>query len=315
MSGINAACFCLTFVTLFVSCFLLGFSFNTLDPIEMGLKYNANTLQLMQDQIYGAQKGDGGRFFTGLGVFFKKFPKTLQKVVFSTGDSEASGNDIGARTKDGLSVDLGVGVQYKFKRNAKDLYNCFKKYEGNENAFYQRFIRTKVRDTAAKYFVNEYFAMRSTIRDQMLTDLKARFQTEEVDIVGLQLLNINLPVQIVNAIEVTAIANEKIGQALFDQQALRVSANTRILTTEQDNRVLLLNSQARGLATNITANAEAVRIATLNQARKDAFLSLRGKLNMTNTELLKYIWIDSMASNSALKTVLNVDVPQNIKLL
>lgn len=74
--------FCgMTCITIFISCFLLGFSFDTMDPTSMGFLFNRNTMELKNDTVYGAEKNSGGRFFVGLGQAFSfQYPRTLLRV-------------------------------------------------------------------------------------------------------------------------------------------------------------------------------------------------------------------------------------------
>lgn len=67
------ACIALTCISLFVSCFLLGFSFDTLDASTLALMFDQNTRDLDCSRVYGAERGKGSRrWFTGLGVGFYK---------------------------------------------------------------------------------------------------------------------------------------------------------------------------------------------------------------------------------------------------
>ena len=71
------------FVVALVSVCLFGTSFSVLHPLEMALKYNENIHLLHEGTVYGAHRGDSGRFFTGFNIHFLKFPKELQQVEFS----------------------------------------------------------------------------------------------------------------------------------------------------------------------------------------------------------------------------------------
>jgi regulator of protease activity HflC (stomatin/prohibitin superfamily) len=286
----------------------------------MGLKYNANSLQLMTDTTYGEQVGQGGRFFVGLGVSFLRFEKTMQKITMRTGDSEAetaSGatlKSIDARTLDGLPITLALSVQYKFKTAPAELGALYNEYEGAHADFFVRFIRAKVRDTAATYVANAYFTQRQAIASQMLADLRVDFTGRHVTIESLQLLDILIPTALKNAIENTAIANQEIGQAQFDLEATRVSAQTLILQTKQTNKVTVLDARAAAKAAKTTADALALKVNIINNAERTAYGNLKSTLNMTNSDFLKWVWLESIAENQGLKTTLNVDVPVSAKL-
>ena len=65
-------------VLLITSIILLVCSFSTLEPNEVGIEYNANTLSINTDELY-----ESGRHFLGLGHSFLIYPKTLQQVRFA----------------------------------------------------------------------------------------------------------------------------------------------------------------------------------------------------------------------------------------
>lgn len=54
---------------------MFSVSFDTLQPWEVGLKYNNNLKTLQSSRVY-----NNGRYFLGLGLSFEKFPITLQFV-------------------------------------------------------------------------------------------------------------------------------------------------------------------------------------------------------------------------------------------
>ena len=72
---------CLFSVFLLISCILLGVSFDIMRPTEMGFRFNRNTMKLSDDEVIGAERGTGGRFFVGLGQGFDyKFPRSYVQV-------------------------------------------------------------------------------------------------------------------------------------------------------------------------------------------------------------------------------------------
>ena len=66
-----------------VSCFLLGFSFDTVPPTKIAFLYNNNTHKIeVEEGLYNADYKGSGRYFTGIGQEFLEFPGTIQDLVF-----------------------------------------------------------------------------------------------------------------------------------------------------------------------------------------------------------------------------------------
>ena len=114
--------FCLI---LFVSSFLVGFSWRILDYDMYGLKVNEISRAVVEKEAY-----DSGRHFVGLGNVFERFKKTARTVVFTLDDPElkkkksddpgSSAGDtrgpITIRTKDGQRLDIEITFQFIFSK-------------------------------------------------------------------------------------------------------------------------------------------------------------------------------------------------------
>ena len=69
---------CVCCVLLITSAILFGVSWSSLEPNEVGIEYNGNTLSINTDELFTS-----GRHFLGLGHSFIVYPKTLQTVKFA----------------------------------------------------------------------------------------------------------------------------------------------------------------------------------------------------------------------------------------
>ena len=97
-------------LTIFVSICMLGTSFSILKPWQYGIEYD-NNVRFLHSEVFGGGRKDSGRFHTGLGVDFIKFPKTVVELEFSY-HKDANAGNITCRTMEGLPVNLGVAMQY-----------------------------------------------------------------------------------------------------------------------------------------------------------------------------------------------------------
>lgn len=55
----------------FIFPFILGFSFQIVEPLNWGILVDGNTFEIKTEQLY-----DSGRYYVGLNGYFLKFPRT-----------------------------------------------------------------------------------------------------------------------------------------------------------------------------------------------------------------------------------------------
>eukprot|EP00753_Platysulcus_tardus_P016289 PLAT5582.2.p2 GENE.PLAT5582.2~~PLAT5582.2.p2 ORF type:complete len:335 (+),score=151.79 PLAT5582.2:33-1037(+) len=299
-------------VMTFISIFLIAFSFSALVPNDMALIYDANVLQLRTDAAYNtdARGKDSGRWGTGLGVHFIRFPKTQQKILMSDED-DSDASSITARTIEGLTIKIALSAQYSIKRNVKDLTELYMEYgENNWQPTFVRFIRGIARDVAAEYRLNDYFEQRETISRHIQRELAAFLdENAHVTLDGSQILDISIPDQIKNAILDTAIAFQRIGQASFQKQAREVQATTRVLEARESVAILLDTAQANAevAVVSTSASAEAFRVVTA--AEQDVYQTLRDTLELTNDELLVYLWLLNVQEVTSASDIFSISKP------
>ena len=75
-------------LVLFVSSFLVGFSWRILDYNMYGLKVNEISRAVVEREAY-----DSGRHFVGLGNVFERFKKSQREIVFLVDDPEREKDD------------------------------------------------------------------------------------------------------------------------------------------------------------------------------------------------------------------------------
>lgn len=286
---------------------LLGVSFSVLEPNEVGLEYNANTLKLYTE-LYR-----GGRYFLGVGHSFVKFPTTMQTIKFSGSDA------ILGRTKDGLAVEMSISLQYKYILDAASLRKLYIDFAENHLTAYIKIARSVIRDVASEYTAFQFFAERTIIGAKMQVEMNNALAKVYSTVPALQLLNVELPIAFSDAIQKTVNAQQDIEKAEYEQNAVKISSQTEVFKAQKDAEIVIINANATAQATLAAMKAQAKALTTQLTAEKDAYNAAKTKFvsrwaGYSNKNLLTYVWLDAVANNKASAQTLAVDKPSNLEL-
>lgn len=298
-------CGCVWFI---VSIFLFGFSFDTLGPTEMGLLYDANLCHLDSSTVYNEQLNSGGRWWTGIGIHFIRFPKEIQVVKFNE-EADAVMGSVASKTLDGSSVDMGLSMQYHLKRDAESLSQLYLKYGMDFEKFLVRYSRQVTRDVLAEYLVTELWEKRFEVGARIRSALVHEFDRRHVVLRGFQLLNLDIPHQLEDAIVVTTVEFQGIEKAQFELQAGIVSAVTARLTAEQDAQILVINAQGQAGALLLDKRARAKALNHTAEAEIEAYNHVKSSMNLDETDLLGYVWLESLTQANTSDAVFSVQQP------
>ena len=97
-------------IVLALGIILLAVSWDTVEPIEFGLKCNSITKSCNPQNVFL-----GGRYLVGPFNYFINFPSTLQTIEFSS-YKHSKAEALKTRTAEGLNLVLHVSFQYKLIR-------------------------------------------------------------------------------------------------------------------------------------------------------------------------------------------------------
>ena len=176
-------CGCVGLVILFISCFLIGYSFRVVHHTEFGLVQAEISDAIVEPPKAGSY--GPGRHYTGLGFVFLHFPGSLQEVDFTVpaGTSAATykvgsmtskmNGPVTVRTKDGQIIDLEVSFQYRLnpEKALSILHNFGHPETADESKgwhhFFTNHARSTLRDVAAQRGFEEFWANRTDIEREM----------------------------------------------------------------------------------------------------------------------------------------------------
>lgn len=299
LSGSGACGLICWFIIVLVSLILLGCSFSVLEVNNVGLKYNSITKTYDSDYIYPP-----GRYFTGLGRKIVDFPTTWQKLDFCNSDCE-TGAAITGRVGVGasaVSVHLSMTVYYKLRiERLPEIISFFP--TKNWEARYSTIVKNAVAVTmgSSQLTVEDFLTNRAYIQKAMGWAINERLQPVYGYVTSVFIREVALGSQ----------AHSSIDQVYLDKQiSLRraitssVEGQKQVIQAEASQQVSAIRALERQLidntykATNFTvAEFAAKGDEMLLNAQGAGYLYLQAKLNLTQTDLIKFIYLDKVSSS------------------
>lgn len=275
---------------------LLTMSFETLTPLEAGIRVNfINSQILAADKPYTA-----GRHAIGILYNFIKYPSTLQTVEFTDnpltdmdGDYiEADGPAITAATSGGQTVRLEISFQYRLMLT--QLEPLYRKYEKNYHTRFVTTSSTAIREISTRYETIDYFTDREAIAKVMHAAINVRLQEYYAVVVHFQLRRIDVP----TLTERTILEKLTKAQGVFEAQNVQVSTLVRAGTglsvstfTEQAKlEVALAQKEAAIIGNKAQANSISISINATTQAYK----MLKEELELDNEQLIQYLYLEQV---------------------
>jgi len=325
---VSAFCVCLI-----TSSILLGCSFNVIEPLQVGLRYDSMHYQFPVKEADGSiELVQSGRHFTGIGYRFVKYPTTWQTVQFLKNEtkngtkegSEAHVSErapIKARTADGLRVTIEGSFQYVLHLEAETLVQLFQNFgepfEDERNRPYEdaimRFAGQEIRTVASRFTSFEFFSNRSQITAEMNTKIQAIISPSlGVDCKSFQLLSVDLPGAFDEALQSTEVARQSIVQARYMRKTASIRATTAVIEAENDAKVIELEAIAKAKTYALQVDAELDALSFRVDKEKDAYRYVQSELGYTPEQVLSYVWLKSVAEQQSMK-VIDVEKPGYLK--
>jgi regulator of protease activity HflC (stomatin/prohibitin superfamily) len=159
---------------------LIATSIAKLEPYEVGLQYNPNSVTINQGRLYTS-----GTYFLCPGCKFIKFNKQMRTIQFgnqlqSSSSPDVSESSIVCRTNDALLAEIEVSFQYQLSSDLADILEIYSDWgEDYEDAFVM-IAENQIRDSFAMFGALAVFYNRSTIETQMLADMQTKFNSMNI---------------------------------------------------------------------------------------------------------------------------------------
>lgn len=318
-SAWDLICIFSTSIAIFVSCFLLGFSFDTLDSDKYALMYNQNLLKLECDQVYGAEVNtDSRRWFTGLGRGFYdyRFPRQIQQIVLSDFGRGADGPSISGRSSDGIRVSIAVSMQYLLPRDPVKLCSLVYTYgTGNYESFFRTYLTDAIEDVVSQYETKHFWEDRAAIGSLLNSTVYNVLNNKGAIVTGFQFLSVDIPNSLQLAIENTTVVAQGIRQAELNKERTLVSAITKKEQAVVSTKITTITALSSANATLIQANAEALALNLTVTADAYGYKEFMNAFpGMTKDQILSLAWIDSVLNTKAGKVYVSAETPTSLNL-
>lgn len=211
------ACCCA--MILFISCFLIGYSFRIVDWDEYGLLRAELSGAIVDNAVY-----DTGRHFVGLGFVFVTLKKNMRTVSFaaSGGTSQA----ISIRTIDGKIIEIEATFQYVLDESR--IYDIYAEYGESVEDFFVTMARARLRDVASRHSSSEFFADRRRIEVAMSDELGESLSTRMAVILEFQLGRVGLPFTLENFLKSTQLKRIQLLEEIENLIVDEIQANTTV---------------------------------------------------------------------------------------
>lgn len=286
-----------------VSIFLIAFSFHRLSENEVGFDYNAASKTVNVDKLYTSNL-----YFLGVSHEFIRFPKNVQEI------SLRGSNRILARTKDGLIVRLEASFTFALTITKEALAALYFNYRLAYKDVFALVAQSVIRDAVSDYDAIAFYESRPNVTNSIAEALDAALRDMHASVNVFALNSFELPEAFRAAITATEVANQEIERVSSERLAAETQRQTNILKAREDAKIVELRANATAQAILLGVGASVSSIRSLVTAEIDAYSSLKTNLNLTNSELISYIWLDTLRKSSSEK-LLYVSKPPLVEML
>eukprot|EP00929_Paragymnodinium_shiwhaense_P093966 TRINITY_DN54319_c0_g1_i1.p1 TRINITY_DN54319_c0_g1~~TRINITY_DN54319_c0_g1_i1.p1 ORF type:complete len:353 (+),score=78.43 TRINITY_DN54319_c0_g1_i1:69-1127(+) len=257
---------------------VLIMSVGSLLPLQYGLTMNWITRQVNLETVY-----QGGRHLIGPWNTFIAFPSTVVTVSFAQGESNGP---LATRTKDGLSLTLHMAFQYRME--PEKLGELFRLSNLQYEPLFVRNARDVLLKAAADYEAFEYWQAREKIGTEMQALLKERLASVYAECTGLQVLQIELPLEFEASIVQTQVQQQEVKTKQNEQMAKKIRADTTVLQASFSRNVTVTKSGADADYTKTTNIARASANQQMLRVEAETMSYTQQRLGLTPSQMVAY---------------------------
>lgn len=194
-----------------------------------------------------------GRYGLGINTEYYDFPVFLQNYVWTKGEDEGSENneEITFQTKNGLSVDLDVGISFTIVED--EVAKVFQTYRKGIEEITDGELRNNVRDLFHQY--GSYYDLdslmsggKTSLFDSVEVALYREVIVHGIEIEDLYMINMRPPNSVLEALNA------------------KIQSEQKRLKAETDNITMVQNAEAKKKAMILEAEGEAESIRIKSQA-------------------------------------------------
>jgi len=218
--------------------------------------------------------------------------------------------DLTCMTKDKILIGLSIGLQYQYQR--EDLIDkILKEFSSVSNfkIFLFDRITSSIINSCLAYNAEEYYTERSLIDRYIYNRLISDVNNYNLGtVIGFfQLINIQFPVEISNAITQKQNIEQEALTVINERASKLTEANTKKLEMERRADIQIINANIISNTTLNQAKANLQIQQVLWDNRVFAYSHAKNILRLNSTELIEYVQSDLISKSNNLLTNLNFD--------
>lgn len=293
--GLGAFC-CFIFLT--IGCSVLGSSFDTIKPTEVGIHWNPTDNTLNTGEIYKNSASGGNRHALGPGHSFYKYS---MKLKFANHMSKR----LACWTKDKQAIELELGIFYKLK--ADGVGELFKRYGRDYWKTWDAQMQEAVRGATKNWDTTDYFSQRDLIISNITSELQYRMvelRNEQIENITVVMGTMSIPEEFEAAVTTKVVTQQEEITTLYSRNYTIVQAETSLITSEADMKVAVIKAQAQAKATKITEAAEAEAEELIQKAYAEAYAYIQTTLGLSDEQLFRYMWARSLEDQTSSASLL-----------
>jgi len=264
---------------------IFALSWDIVYPWEIGILIDNNTRTYDNTTLYS-----GGRYYTGLGRYFFKYPITFQVVEFANSTGEDGYPTLTVFTSGGQTVYLDVFFYYRIdETKVVKIFDTFKYYH---DEILIREAQDLIKIVCGEFTVDDFFSKRQEIATEMSNTLNEYLYPKyHVWIALIQLLNIALPSVVEESRVQLVVASQDTKTAQLNREIILIQKETEVLKQNYTSSQTIVTGQANseGYKLEQAAIAEGNRIIYETEAA--AWQNFTTSLGLNVTHLMTYSFI------------------------
>mmetsp|Transcript_9727 Transcript_9727/g.14989 ORF Transcript_9727/g.14989 Transcript_9727/m.14989 type:complete len:248 (+) Transcript_9727:30-773(+) len=222
----------------------------------------------------------------------------MEFISYPTTAIQMEIDDVSCSTSDKQSVYIDIACQYQL--NSDDLVTLYKERQLSYESFYERTVTEAIKEETVNWETNpDFYHNREEIAAAIKTRVEDAFSGNLATLVDFQVLKIDLPDATEQKIIDTIVEEQENTLAEYQQDA---SVIRKEATNEADKataQVAVINAEAEAEAALLVATAEAYAFEVVLNATSESLVDLANGMNLTASDLLRYLWYDVIASDDA----------------
>lgn len=282
------ACIAMLVTTLIIiSCALLGSSFDTIKPTQVGIYFDDTDQKMDFSKVYR-----NGRHCLAPGHSFKVKYKT-KLLYFDLGDDGL----FNCWTKDKQSISLELGVYYRIR--AKGVTNLYRRHGNQHKRVWKAMMSEAIRGSTRNFDTTDFFTARPMVRNNITASVKNRLKNEQIENITVLINNVYIPTDFESAVTEKVVSQQEEITTLFERNLTLVLAETELIQANADMQVSIIESRASAKAARIVSEASAEVEKIEEEAYADAYRHVQFNLGLTDDQLMKYIWARNLKDQPA----------------